>query len=142
MRASGAGSGKPGARKTHRRVWAGRTLAVALAVIGCCLAAAPAGAVIVKLRGWKLSYLPVEPSRALEARLSKAPLTYHGGPVMSSNANYTVYWDPSGAPSYPSGYETGIDRYFEDLAADSGQDSNTDSVLIAVRRHGRRIGQL
>ena len=49
---------------------------------------------------------------------------------MPSNTNYGLYWDPAGAPSYPAGYEAGIDRYFEDLAHDSGGLMNTDSVLV------------
>jgi hypothetical protein len=57
------------------------------------------------------------------------PLEYHGGPVMTSNTNYALYWDPLGAPSYPAGYQAGLNRYFEDLAADSGGIQNTDSVL-------------
>ena len=48
---------------------------------------------------------------------------------MPSNTNYTLYWDPSGAPSpYPSGYQSGIDTFFADLAHDSGHDGNVDSV--------------
>jgi hypothetical protein len=49
---------------------------------------------------------------------------------MPSNTNYPLYWDPSGASAYPSGYESGLDRYFEALAHDSGGDQNTDSVLV------------
>ncbi len=61
------------------------------------------------------------------------PLEYHGGPVMSSNSNYTLYWDPAGAPAYPVGYQAGLNRYFEDLAADSGGVQNTDSVLAQYK---------
>ncbi len=53
---------------------------------------------------------------------------YNGGPVMPSNTNYTFYWDPSGAQEYATGYEAGVNRYLEDLAADSGGVQNTDSV--------------
>ncbi len=60
---------------------------------------------------------------------AKKPMEYHGGPIMPSNTNYTLYWDPSGGPEYPAGYQSGINRYFEDLAHDSGGDQNTDSVL-------------
>jgi hypothetical protein len=47
---------------------------------------------------------------------------------MASNTNYTFYWDPSGGAAYPVGYEFGLNRYFEDLAHDSGGLMNTDSV--------------
>jgi hypothetical protein len=64
-------------------------------------------------------------------------LLYHkGGPVMPSNTNYTLYWDPSGAPEYPAGYQAGIDRYFEDLAHDSGGLLNTDSILTQYSGNG------
>jgi len=55
-------------------------------------------------------------------------LDYNGGPVMSSNTNYAVYWSPPGAPAFPADYEGGIDRYLEDLAHDSGGHENVDSV--------------
>jgi hypothetical protein len=55
-------------------------------------------------------------------------LDYNGGPVMPSNTNYTIYWQPSGAPAYPAGYETGVNEYLENLAHDSGGTSNVDSV--------------
>jgi hypothetical protein len=53
---------------------------------------------------------------------------YNGGPVMPSNTDYAVYWRPSGAPAYPSDYQPGLNRYFEDLAHDSGGTQNVDSV--------------
>lgn len=91
---------------------------------------ATAAAVIVHLPGETLSYLPVHGAKVLNAKSSKAPLAYHGGPVMSTNFNYTIYWSPTGASAYPAGYEAGVNRYFEDLAHDSGGLQNTDSVLI------------
>jgi hypothetical protein len=60
---------------------------------------------------------------------SHRQLIYHGGPIMPSNTNYAIYWAPKGAPEYPAGYETGIDRWFGDLAHDSGGLANTDSIL-------------
>lgn len=59
---------------------------------------------------------------------SSGPLEYHGGPIMPSNTNYTIYWDPAGAPAYPTGYESGINTYLEGLAHDSGGFQNVDSV--------------
>ncbi len=55
-------------------------------------------------------------------------LDYNGGPVMASNTNYAVYWDPAGGPVYPPDYRSGLDQYFTDLAADSGGTANVDSV--------------
>jgi hypothetical protein len=103
------------------------------------LAAAPASApaLITHLPGKTLSYQPVAgspqatpaPSGFANAKPKETLLEYHGGPVMTSNTNYALYWAPSGAPAYPAGYEAGLNRYFEDLAHDSGGVQNTDSVL-------------
>ena len=48
--------------------------------------------------------------------------------MMASNTNYAVYWHPSGAPSYPSDYQAGVNQYLTDLAHDSGGHENVDSV--------------
>jgi hypothetical protein len=79
--------------------------------------------------GKTLSYQPLRGSHA--ARPFDALFTnvdYNGGPVMPSNTNYAVYWRPSGAPAYPADYQPGLNRYFEDLAHDSGGTQNVDSV--------------
>ncbi|HYM45698.1 MAG TPA: IPT/TIG domain-containing protein [Solirubrobacteraceae bacterium] len=95
--------------------------------------ASTASAVIVRLsNGHTLSYQPAPGATTIN---SVAPfdviftnLDYNGGPVMASNTNYAVYWDPAGGPVYPYDYEPGINRYFEDLAHDSGGHENVDSV--------------
>ncbi len=51
------------------------------------------------------------------------PLTYHGGPVMTTNKTYAIYWVPSGY-SIPSGYDTTINQYFTDVAHDSNMGTN------------------
>ena len=100
---------------------------------------------IVRTPGGTISYEPVPAAspRLLAKRggephgkggggsNSKGPLVYHhpGAPVMPANTNYTLYWDPPGAPAYPAGYEAGINRFFEDLADDSGGLFNSDSIL-------------
>jgi IPT/TIG domain len=115
-------------------------LLVALVAIATLSAgAANASAVIVTVGATTLSYQPPRASPATPA-VAGAPhgsaslaLEYHGGPVMPSNTNYTLYWDPSGAPAYPAGYESGLNRYFEDLAHDSGGAQNSDSVLTQYK---------
>ncbi|HYM54029.1 MAG TPA: IPT/TIG domain-containing protein [Solirubrobacteraceae bacterium] len=110
-------------------------LVMAMLAVG----AANASAVIVHLRGKTLSYQPVSGRPVLGAfaqpkgSSSSPPVAYHGGPVMPSNTNYALYWDPTGAPAYPAGYESGLNRYFEDLAHDSGGVQNTDSVLTQYK---------
>jgi IPT/TIG domain-containing protein len=144
------------AMKPHRRAAAkaaarGCRVASALVLAGACTAlvlgllASPAAAVIVRVHGRALSYAPApnaasRPSIASPLASAKgrggaqgnpnAALLYHSpGPVMPSNTNYALYWDPAGAPAYPAGYEAGINRFFEDLAHDSGGLLNTDSIL-------------
>jgi hypothetical protein len=50
-------------------------------------------------------------------------LHWNGGPVMHTNKTYAIYWAPSGY-SFPSGYQTLINQYFTDVAADSGGTQN------------------
>ncbi len=50
-------------------------------------------------------------------------LTYHGGPVMTTNKTYAIYWVPSGS-SMPSGYQSTINQYFTDVAHDSNMSTN------------------
>jgi hypothetical protein len=82
---------------------------------------------------------PIPAARNAKAKKpSKKPMEYHGGPIMPSNTNYALYWDPNGAPEYPAEYQSGIDRYFEDLAHDSGGLQNSDSVLT---QYGDEAGE-
>jgi hypothetical protein len=50
-------------------------------------------------------------------------LINHGGPVMTTNKAYAIYWVPSGA-SMPAGYQSTINQFFTDVAHDSGQSTN------------------
>ena len=54
---------------------------------------------------------------------SNSNLLYHSGPVIHANTVYAIYWVPSGY-SVSSGYESLINRFFSDVAADSGKTSN------------------
>jgi hypothetical protein len=106
-------------------------LALAAAAVLAAICAQGASAVIVEPRpGKTLSYQPLRGAGpgALAFDRFFSNLDYNGGPVMPSNANYTFYWAPAGAPSYPSGYQSGIDTYLQDLAHDSGGTQNVDSV--------------
>jgi IPT/TIG domain/PKD domain len=111
----------------------GRAAALA-AAIACVLAAGAttACAAVVRLGGGRvLSYEALRGasfSGFVPLDTYFANVEYNGGPVMPSNTNYAFYWDPPGAPAYPAEYESGIDQYFEDLAANSGGTENVDSV--------------
>jgi hypothetical protein len=119
-----------------------RRLAVAapLAALALLVWASGAQAIIIKAHGQRFGVEPVPSTplganpmaRALSRPLGRIPrngVRYFGGPVMSSNTNYAVYWDPAGAPAYGTGYQKGINTFFADLAEDSGGLANTDSVL-------------
>jgi hypothetical protein len=115
------------------------TLVALLAAAALALAAAAAQAVIVTPGKGRVSLELLHPGGAPGAAqpnarsnakpLAKKNLENHGGPVMSSNTNYTIYWDPAGGASFPAGYQAGIDKYFEDVAHDSGGLLNSDSIL-------------
>jgi hypothetical protein len=75
-----------------------------------------------------MSYLPV----AGKAQISKesigavtggGQLTYHGGSVMRTNRVYAIYWIPSGY-TVSTAYQSTIDGYFTNVAADNGKTSN------------------
>lgn len=62
---------------------------------------------------------------AYRATYGSGKLYNHGGPTMTTNTTYAIYWNPSNwSTSQPSGYNTLIDRYFGDVAAASGSTSN------------------
>jgi hypothetical protein len=76
---------------------------------------------------------PASPAAFDSPHLAGTDMTYHGGWVMRTNTTYAIYWVPSGSTcgaSDPgcSGYRKAIDRYFKDVAAASGSNSNVYSV--------------
>ena len=54
-------------------------------------------------------------------------LLYWGGPVMHSDANYSVYWEPGGFVT-SSSYKNVIDGYFTNVGTASGSSGNDYSV--------------
>ncbi|MGI8559593.1 MAG: PKD domain-containing protein [Solirubrobacteraceae bacterium] len=54
-------------------------------------------------------------------------LSYHGGQVMHSDANYAIFWEPPGT-STTSSYKSVIQNYFGGVAADSGSGTNVYST--------------
>jgi PKD repeat protein len=118
-----------------------KVTAVAVFVVGAVAAitATAASAAIVRLaNGHILSYQPTigttpAPSHG-DAVFSN--LDYSGGPVMPSNVNTTIVWQPpnyTGTPfqSAASGTEPyifGVNQYLQDVAHDSGGQGNADAV--------------
>ena len=62
-------------------------------------------------------------------------LLYHGGPTMTTNKVYDIFWVPSGY-SVASGYSSTINQFFTDVAHDSGMGSNvyaTDTQYSGIQ---------
>ena len=79
------------------------------------------------------SHSAAAPARFRARASAGSDMTYHGGWVMRTNTTYAIYWVPSGfacgaADPACSSYEAGINRYFKDVAAASGSDTNVYSV--------------
>ncbi len=123
-------------------------LALLAASAVLALVAPQARAIIARVEGRSYSYQPAPGAAAARVRAAKGGgpngkggplLVYHEGPVMPSNTNYALYWDPPAAGEYPAGYVSGIDRWFTDLADESGALTNTDSILTQYTdRFGHR----
>ena len=64
-------------------------------------------------------------------------LDYNGGPVLTTNNVYAIYWQPPGY-QFPSGYADNINGYFKDLQATSG--SNTDVYDVATQYYQQQDG--
>ena len=75
--------------------------------------------------GKTLGMVPAANSYAHSASgsLGSGNLAYHGGPVEHTNATYAIYWVPSGY-SVSSDYQSVINRFFTDVAADNGKSSS------------------
>jgi hypothetical protein len=107
----------------------------ALLVLGAVPAAAGArghGALPGNIRG--VVTANTAQGRALAYRLahrgpatSSNNLVYNGGPVMHSDANYAIYWEPSGHTT-TSTFKNIVNDYFSNVAADSGATNNDYSV--------------
>src|SRR4051794_20244559 len=76
---------------------------------------------------------PVNAPRA--AAPAPGPLTYHGGHIMQTNTVHAIYW--TGGTPLPARHPATIDRYFADVAADSGKTSN---VYASSTEYSQTIG--
>ena len=104
----------PGRPPRRRHAYLRAALVLATAVASLMAVTAPAGAVISGSFG-----LQVREPRSLGAKtLEVAPLQYHGGPVLHSSDAYVIYWDPG--HKYRPDWERLIDKYFQNVGADSG----------------------
>ncbi len=107
---------------------------VALAVVAVLAPAAGANTGFRSRIGGALGLVPVAggPDIAVGSNLPEA---YHGGSVMRGVRIHTIFWAPSGykfsGPPAPGvlGYEPLVQKYFTDIAHDSGAATNINSVL-------------
>jgi hypothetical protein len=104
---------------------------VVAALAVTAIVAPNASAVLKRLpNGQTVSYQPLRTAAVQPTIFDNAfnNMDYNGGPVMPSNTDYMILWSPGGLAAYPPEFVSGIARYFRDLAADSGRDSNVDSI--------------
>jgi hypothetical protein len=73
--------------------------------------------------GHPLGIVPPHNQAAKNARTAGSNLSYHNGPVMTTNTVFAIYWVPSGF-SVSQHYQTLIDGFFTNVATDSGKTSN------------------
>jgi hypothetical protein len=76
-------------------------------------------------RAYHTQILKRDPLGLINAGTSN--LAYNGGPVMHSDNNYAIYWEPSGY-STSSGYKSIVNSYFGNVAAGSGATTNDYSI--------------
>lgn len=123
-------------RRASIRRWTGAAvLAVALLVPSVASAQGTAvapghfrGVIAAKTKAGR-AYRAQLVSRGSSARrLAGAnDLLYNGGPVMHADANYVIYWEPSGYGTSAT-YKSIIDGYFGNVAAASGATTNDYSI--------------
>ncbi len=95
--------------------------AVSAAVSSSQLQAARAASPLPSIRTTG-GFVPVV-GRAAPGVQGSGDLVYHGGPVMTTNKAYSIFWIPSGQ-TVSSRYVSTINQFFQDVAHDSGQSSN------------------
>jgi len=115
-----------GTRRGGRRAAKARGLGALLLLIG--VAAALAAQTALGSAGPTLpSHIGGVTGLIGKSQLGSGNLIYHGGPTMTTNKTYAIYWAPSGY-SFNPGYTSTIDQYFGDVAHDSGMSSNVYAV--------------
>jgi len=101
-----------------------------LLVFALAFGATPASGLIERLAGGAAVSVQSTVKKVARARdLAFLPVEYHGGPVMSANTNYVIWWDPQGVAKYAPKFTAGVQDWFKNIQRDSGKDTNTDDVL-------------
>jgi hypothetical protein len=84
--------------------------------------------IVPSVSGGRVTPRRVGPTSAVTPN-GTPPLVYHGGPVQHGSTEYAIYWVPSGY-YIPTAYQSGINQYFADTAADSYKTSNVWDVGV------------
>jgi hypothetical protein len=114
-----------------------RRAAIAALIGAALLLGATADAHAVRVFGGVVpdiaSHTPVRPPDSVHA----ANLAYDGGSVLHSNRTHLIFWEPSGSGlSFEPGYESLIERFLADVAADSHQPTNVYALSGQYRDAG------
>lgn len=108
--------------------------AVLLAALAALCALAPsAGAVLVRIgkhhlagvtlaKGVRPTSVPGSLAQGAAAPTDEGTVSYHGGPVLHGSSPYLIFWDPHS--ELTSSDRTLFQRYFADVAADSGDSTD------------------
>lgn len=108
-----------------------RRALASVGILSCLILGAPsAGAQSTAPFQYRVGHIGgIVPSRSLgiTAPAIATPLQYHGGPTMRTNTVYAIYWVPSGY-SVDANYQSDINSYFSNVAADNGKLTNVYSI--------------
>lgn len=103
-------------------------------VIAVCLAVMPSGASAAGDTGplGTVYHQGVGAQASVADARPSANLRYHGGAILPRTTPHAVFWDAASSgtdlPSFPTDYDTVINQYFHDVAADSGLKTNVYGV--------------
>lgn len=123
------------------RVTAGLGMAIAALAVVCTFASSAEAVVVHVGNGQRAGITPVRginpasiPDTVVAGRAtSSSPFSsngnvdYHGGPVLHSSTPYLIFWDPD--HEFTSADKALFERYFTDVAADSGKSSDVFGVI-------------
>lgn len=113
----------------------GAALLAALAAL--CVLAPSAGAVLVRVskhhvagvtlaKGVRPTSVTGSLAQGAAAPADDGTVDYHGGPVLHGSTPYLIFWDPKS--ELTSSDKALFERYFADVAGDSGESTNTFGV--------------
>ena len=116
-----------------RPIPARRRLAAAVAAVALVAAALAISATAAPAQASGRRFLAIAPDVPSHAHihpqldLRRDNLPYGGGPVLHANRTHVIFWAPPGM-AFDPGYQTLIDTFLTDVAADSRKTSNVYSL--------------